>query len=87
VGVSCTGNNCPKKEIEKTILRILGWCAFSHSLDPQRTWVGEDFVMGVRSDSWCKIAQTDFHRRTNFKAERLSNLEVDHKLELGWRHS
>ena len=29
---SCTGNNCRKKEIEKTIMRILGWCAFSHSL-------------------------------------------------------
>jgi len=32
-----------------------------------------------------KIAHTHFHKRTNFKAERLGNL--DHKLELGWRHS
>jgi hypothetical protein len=36
VKTSCTGNTCRKKEIEKTILRILGWCAFSHSLGQTR---------------------------------------------------
>jgi hypothetical protein len=38
VKTSCTGNTCLKKEIEKTILRILGRCAFSHSLGTKRTW-------------------------------------------------
>jgi len=28
--------------------------------DPQRTWVGEDFVMGVRSDSWSKLHRLIF---------------------------
>jgi hypothetical protein len=32
----CTGNIGRKKEIEKTIPRIFGSCAFSHTLDPKR---------------------------------------------------
>jgi hypothetical protein len=36
---NCTGNFCRKKAIEKTILCIFGSIAFSHSLDPERTWL------------------------------------------------
>jgi hypothetical protein len=32
VKTNCAGNTCQKKEFEKTILRLLDWCTFSHSL-------------------------------------------------------
>jgi hypothetical protein len=38
VGVDCTDNFFRKKAIEKIILRILRLSAFSHSLDPKRTF-------------------------------------------------
>jgi hypothetical protein len=34
-----TGNHYREKIIEKTILRILASCTFSHSLEQERTWV------------------------------------------------
>jgi hypothetical protein len=34
-----TGTFCRKKAIEKTILRILGSIAFSHSLGQKRKWL------------------------------------------------
>jgi hypothetical protein len=34
---NCTGNFCRKKAIEKTVLRILGSSAFSHSLGQKPT--------------------------------------------------
>jgi hypothetical protein len=45
VKTSCTSNTCRQKEIEKTILRILGWCAFSHSLDPKEDISGSHCLL------------------------------------------
>jgi len=42
VKTSCTGNTCRKKEIEKTILRILGWLMTLqrfHHRDTRHHWV------------------------------------------------
>jgi len=36
VKTTCAGDTFQNKEIEKTILRILGFCAFSHSLGRKR---------------------------------------------------
>ena len=45
MGVDCTGNYFRKEAIEKTILRILRLSAFSHSLDPKRTFNLRGFRM------------------------------------------
>jgi len=64
---------CRKKKIEKTILRILGWCAFSHSLDPTRTCALISLVQ--KSPGRCRGFESQ---------ERLIEIRIDVQNATSW---